>query len=76
MSTIFINFEKPIILNNRLLISLFQSQTANTAEEMEEDYEYDYELEPVSVVQGDIITDGDDDMTGEIKSVSTTDPDR
>ena len=41
----------------------------------EEDYEYDYELEPVSVVQGDIIID-DVDETGRSKSVFTTDPDR
>ena len=43
---------------------------------MEEDYEYDYELEPVNVVQGDVIADGDDVLTGRVKSVTTTDPDR
>ena len=57
-------------------ICIVQIQTTNNAEVKEEDYEYDYELEPVSVVQGDIIVDDDDDETGRSKSVFTTDPDR
>ena len=43
---------------------------------MEEDYEYDYELAPVNVVQGDIIAYSDDVLTKRMKSVTTTDPDR
>ena len=57
-------------------LCVVQIETSNTAEEKEEDYEYDYELDPVSVVQGDIIVDDEDDETGRLKSVFTTDPER
>ena len=52
-----------------------QTQTTNT-EEKEEDYEHDYELEPVRVVQGDIIVNEYNDRAGRFRSVSTTDSDR